>query len=119
MNILVICSWGRNRSKYLAGYLEHKGYSTRYRGANHKTDNQVNEDDIMWSEIIITVHSKVYKMLKERNYRITSPIIELDVDDRYKEYFEGKEFTEEEWFGYQKNYVYPELEKQISKYLPF
>jgi len=55
MNILIICNYGKNRSGYLASYLQQKGYATKFGGVYPESDNMVMQDLVDWSQVIIFV----------------------------------------------------------------
>lgn len=111
MNILTICSWGKNRSSYLAAYLQQKGYIVKFGGIHLGSDTPVTQDTVDWSNVLIFVHPQIEKEFLERfqvkNQRMTT----LNVDDHI-------EATGDEWLRIQEQYVYPQLEQEIDKYLP-
>lgn len=113
MKVLVICNHGKNRSTYLAEYLRNKGYSVITAGALN--DGNLGEK-IQASDTIIIVHSSVWENLKDLDLS-QKRVIELDVEDRPEKIL-GIELDGDPWDEFQKEYVYPELEKQMDKLLP-
>jgi len=120
VNILIICNWGKNRSAYLAKYLEQKGYSVKYGGIFKESDNPIIQDKVDWSDILVFVQPQTKKYFKKLFQVGDQKIIVLDVEDRMSFLAPEKEnLSPEEWTQIQKEKVYPELEKQIDQYLPF
>jgi hypothetical protein len=106
MKILVLCQFGMNRSKHLAGYLSGKGYDTSYGGV--REDRGLLQDKIDDSDVIVTVHPSVAKALRADSNIGERRVIELDVEDR-----EGND-----WMNYQTNGVYQKLVAAMDEYLP-
>ena len=64
--------YGFERSKYLAEYLNKKGYETRYGGigscrVDPEPANPVNGEDFEWADIIITARKKHKPILIEKH----------------------------------------------------
>ncbi len=116
---------GRNRSKYLAEYLKEKGYATRYGGVgpcliDPEPTKPVNEEDFDWADLIITARKKHKPILVEKYNINENKIICLDVTDSKK--FMSKiypEFENMERKEFNEKWTYPQLRKEIEKYLPF
>ena len=71
VRVLCVCSKGRNRSKYLAGYLRRKGYTTRHRGVEPEEyeggiEHELTQKDIDWSDVIITVRPRLKEATKRK-----------------------------------------------------
>ena len=122
--VLCVCSMGRNRSKYLAGYLKNKGYRTRYGGIgfgriHKKAENPFNREDVYWADTIIVVRKK-HKPLLKKHYKIKGKkVIVLDVTDSRR--IIGEKYPEYAGFDYetfQKKWTRPQLRKSIKPYLP-
>lgn len=119
MNILVICQWGRNRSKYLASYLEYKGYLVKFGGIEIQGNNPITVAMVDWSDVIVFVHSEVKENFLKQFELGKQRVIILDVEDRVEFLApERKKLSSEEWNTIQQQYVYSELERQIEEYLP-
>ncbi|MFH1253410.1 MAG: M23 family metallopeptidase [Candidatus Uhrbacteria bacterium] len=107
--ILVVCNYGKNRSKFLAEYLSRKGYETDFGGLQEN----LLQAKINWAEVVISVHEEIKKELLV-NFDLTGKcLIELNTDDRPAEKLDGAE-----WTDFQNNLVYPKLIEQVDKYLP-
>lgn len=122
--ILCICTMGTNRSKYLAKYLNQKGYKTRFGGVGPcKFDpmpkNPLNPKDLAWADLIIVVRKKHISILKEKFKVKNKEIINLEVLDSQKKiskrYPKLKNIPREE---FNRKWTYLQLEKAIKKYLP-
>ncbi len=120
MNILVVCNWGKNRSRYLAQYLQQQGYTVQYGGIYPESDNPIHQEQVDWATVLIFVQPQTQEDFK-KSFKITrQQVVTLDVEDRVSVFAPEKdELSPEEWTQIQQEKVYPELEKQISKYLPF
>ncbi len=123
LRVLCICAKGINRSKYLAGYLRRKGYSTRYGGVEDgkQTLKKLNKKDIDWADIIIVVRKRHLKLLKKkfRTHKLKKKIIVLDVTDSRK--LIPKKFAELKNLNHKelnRIWTYPKLRKAIKPYLP-
>jgi len=118
--ILIICPWGRNRSRHLASYLEQKGYETKFGGVLPEGENLVTQDMVDWSQVIIFVTPETQESFIKLFFISHQKVITLNVEDRLKILAPNKPNpTAEEWTQIQEEKVYPELERQIDKYLPF
>jgi predicted protein tyrosine phosphatase len=124
LKVLTICFMGRNRSKYLAGYLRRKGYSTRYGGLEYHewkgiTTKFVKEKDIEWADVIIIVRKRLKAVFDQKFGKVNKNIIILDVSDRKelvpKEFFHLTKLDDKE---FNKKWTYPNLRKAIKPYLP-
>ena len=124
LKILICCSKGQNRSKYLAKYLKNKGYSTKYAGLEEYSKEDLSwkpipKEDVEWAEIIIFVRPRLVKVLKD-NFNIKNKkIIGLDVTDSKRiagEKFPGLLKLDSE--NFQKKWTRPLLRKAIKPYLP-
>ena len=122
--ILVICTMGLNRSKYLASYLRNKGYRTRYGGIgfgriDKKAHNPFKQEDIDWADIIIVVRKR-HKPLLKKYYKVRGKrIIVLDVTDSRRRV--GEKFPELGKLSFevfQRKWTRPQLRKAIKPYLP-
>jgi len=119
MNVLIVCNWGKNRSGYLAGYLKQKGYSVQNGGIYKESNNPVSSEMVDWSEVIIFVQPQIKEDFKKLFKISGQKIVILDVEDRTSILVPNNhEMTSEEWTKFQQEKVYPELKKQIEKYLP-
>lgn len=120
MNVLVVCNWGKNRSRYLADYLASKGYDTRTGGLSDRTEieNRLTQDLVDWADVIVIVQ----KYLEEKllgNYNVDNKrTIVLEVDDKTGDNIFRPTLDGDAWLEYQNKFVYPELKTQIDKYLP-
>ena len=119
-NILIICHWGRNRSKYLADYLKTKGYNTDYAGIGDQADtkDRLTQEQIDWTDVIIVVQDYLGEKLSSsyniKNKKVISLEVDDKTDDQNKPQLDGKE-----WMEYQQKNVYSKLKKEIDKFLPF
>jgi predicted protein tyrosine phosphatase len=119
MNILIICNWGKNRSSYLALYLQQKGYEVKFGGVYYEGYNQITQNTVDWSKAIIFIQPQIKKDFLKRLRINNQKIITLNIEDRMSVLAPDKnELTEKEWNRIQQKYVYPELERQIEKHLP-
>lgn len=119
MNILVVCHWGKNRSKYLASYLQQTGYNVQYGGVIPESENRITQEMVSWSEYVIFVHPNIQKEFSQYFKINNQECITLNVEDRVAVLAPTQgERTDMEWIKMQEEYVYPELERQIKKYLP-
>lgn len=109
--ILLICNWGRNRSKYLAEYLEQRGYACRFKGVHQRSDNRVSQNDVHWADTLVFVELGI-KDVFETMFLTDKKIVILNVDDR------TEDISGNEWITFQHNNVYPKLKHQIEKHLP-
>jgi predicted protein tyrosine phosphatase len=97
-NVLVLCYAGFRRSSIGARILRNYGYNTRYKGVQEGVSNQVQEEDVIWADIIvgmtlIQVESLVeeYRFLRfdEKKGSYYSPhnrriqVVELDCPDSF------------------------------------
>ncbi len=117
--VLCVCSQGVNRSKYLAEYLREKGYSTRYGGIVFFALNKLKKSDVDWADIIIFMR-KHHKLLFNLKFsKKGKKIISLEIiDNPAKFFFEYPEIVNMDYWEIQKKITYPEIRRQIDKYLP-
>jgi predicted protein tyrosine phosphatase len=122
--VLCVCTMGQNRSKYVSEYLSKLGYETRYGGVGPcKYDpepvNPLKSQDIDWADVVIVMREKHIKQLKEIYGVNDKRIINLEVSDSQRLASEKdekySEMTREE---FNKSWTYPQLEKELEKYLP-
>lgn len=121
MNILCLCAYGQNRSKYLAGYLADKGCQTDYAGLDIHAINPITQSKIDWADSIVVVQSGWMKERLEEDFFLEGKrVIYLDVEDRPEiVHPEGKKLEGDEWLAFQQKAVYPALVHAIDQYLPF
>lgn len=109
MKILIVCSEGRNRSKYLYDYLQQKGFEVDYGGAKLNALNPLKQEQVDWADVVITVEEPV-KIEFMNKYSYSGTIIELEVSDNpIPKGLSWREFNE--------TIVHPELERQIKRKL--
>ncbi len=121
--VLVICSMGSNRSKYLASYLKNKGYNTRFGGIRGRLgkfpDNPFAQEDVDWADIIIVVRKKHVALLKKKYKLKNKKIIALDVTDSRKIIAQKyPKFNNLDFDTFQKKWTRPQLRKAIKLQLP-
>lgn len=119
MKILVFCSHGENRSRYLANYLRSKGYSDVNYSGVRANDAKIQKkiDD---ADLLIVVHKKVLESLSQDFDISGKKIIELDVEDRPEEVLPEKtKLDGDAWIMFQEKYVYLKLKEQIDGFIPF
>lgn len=115
--ILVLCTFGINRSRYLAEYLKSKGYNNVVYGGVQE-DEDVVKEKIEGSDLIITVHPEVKDALDVHFDIGDRKVIELNVDDRTRNYTaNGESLKGDEWTAFQEENVYPKLVEQIESIL--
>lgn len=112
MHILVICNWGKNRSKYLASFLEQKGYTVKFGGIIPASDNVITKQMVHWANILIFVEPKIKETFLKHFTIKNQQIITLNVADH------TESSSPEDWLQIQQQQVYPKLERQIAQYLP-
>ncbi len=119
MNILILCSYGKNRSRFLASYLYEQGYQqVDYDGVKH-ADPSIVQKKIDLADIIITVHPDVASALHEQFKIADQQVIELNVDDRPEIILPGqKDLDGKTWLSLQQGLVYPKLMEGLEKHLP-
>ena len=66
MNILIVCTQGQNRSKYLAEYLNNKGYTTNYGGVDPEGFNPLTQNQVDWADVIVAVRERIKDKLIDR-----------------------------------------------------
>lgn len=117
MKILILCAYGQNRSKYLAGYLSTKGYETDFDGVNNENKEAVQEK-IAWADTVIAVTRDIHEQA-QANFDFTEKkVLALDVDDRPEKCFLSLPIlTGDEWVEFQHLHVYPKLTEQVNKVL--
>ncbi|MBT3230389.1 hypothetical protein HN358_01205 [Candidatus Uhrbacteria bacterium] len=113
--ITIVCTHGRNLSKYLKEHLMEKGIKSHAVGLYFK--NLATIQKIKNAKTIICVHPEIQKEV-EAEFDLTKKyVICLNVSDCPNESGTSKNLTGDVWLEYQKEYVYPALESQIKKYL--
>jgi predicted protein tyrosine phosphatase len=118
MNVLIVCTQGQNRSKYLAKYLRKKGYTTDYGGVDCEGFNPLSQEKVDWADIIVAVRERIKNKLIDRFDIKGQRVINLEVIDNPKRFDEkAQELALKSWFDFQEKYVYSELRKQIEEYL--
>ena len=121
--VLCICAIGRNRSKYLAGYLKNKGYLTRFRGVHDKKldfYNPIKQDDVDWADFIIITRKRLGPIFKKKFKSKGKKIIQLDVTDSKR--IVGEKYPELgklDYLTFQKKWTRPKLRRAIKLHLPF
>ena len=122
--ILLVCTMGLNRSKYLAEYLEKLGYETRHGGigpcrVDPQPANPISRKDVEWADVIVAARKKHEPILLDEYGAKDKKIIILNVTDSRKKmgelYSEFKNIDQRE---FNKRWTYPQLEKAIKPYLP-
>lgn len=124
LKVLCVCTMGLNRSKYLAEYLKDKGYDTRYGGIgpcriDPEPKNPLKKEDVEWADIIITARKK-HKPILDKDFGVKNKrIICLDVTDSRKSMSKiYPEFKNIEHDEFNQKWTYPQLRKEIGRYLP-
>ena len=112
--ITIICTHGRNLSKYLKEHLLEKGIESHAVGLYFK--NLATIQKIKNAKIIICVHPEIKKEVEDTFDLSKKQVICLNVSDA-PESAASKSLTGDMWLEYQREYVYPALESQIKKYL--
>jgi len=118
MKILVLCAYGRNRSRYVANYLSEKGYDTDFDGVLNG-DSDIVQKKINDADVLITVSQKVHDhLVKQFNFK-GKRVIEIDVEDRPEFVLPAcKPLSGDDWVSFQEQCVYPDLIDQLNKFLP-
>lgn len=120
IKVLIICSHGINRSKYLASYLKGKGYLTRFGGIKEGAENPLKEKYIEWADIIVFAKKKHLNLFEEKYPDVRKKSIILGVSDSPETV--AKEFPDFKWDvkdNFHKVWTYPQLRKSIKQHLPF
>jgi predicted protein tyrosine phosphatase len=76
--ILVVCTYGQIRSKYLAEYLHKKGYHTTYKGISKNAVHPLQQQNIEDANIIIAVTPEIKNEILQR-YSTHKKIITLNI----------------------------------------
>lgn len=119
MKILVICYMGMNRSRHLAGFLREKGYNADCAGILPETKNQVTQERVEQSDVLVFVLPRIKEKFLDRFTVNAQRIITLDVEDRIDLLCpDAGDLSQEEKQAIYRERVYPELEKQIAVYFP-
>lgn len=123
-NILCVCTMGRNRSKYLAEYLEKKGYNTKYGGVgpcrwDPEPENPIKLEDLVWADLIIAVQKK-HKIVLLNDYHVKeNKILNLEVSDNQELRSQHPEdYSKLPRDEFNKKWTNPQLEKKKKKYIP-
>ena len=117
MKILVLCAYGQNRSRYLAGYLSAKGHETDFDGV-YNDDRDAVQAKIDWADAVMAVTHDIYeKALADFNFS-GKQLFALDVDDRPEKILPaGHVLTGDDWVNFQERFVYPKLIEQANAVL--
>jgi predicted protein tyrosine phosphatase len=124
--VLCVCALGRNRSRYLAEYLEKKGYEARHGGVdcsrckNCNKCDLLHQEDVDWAQVIVIVRKTLKRHFKESYDWEGKKIIVLNVTDSRKVAArKNPRFAFLDNKTFQHRYVKPQLRKAIKPYLPF
>ena len=123
--VLCVCALGRNRSKYLAEYLNKKGYETKHEGVSCgklkkcKKCELLHQEDVDWADVVIIVRRILVKPFKKNYAWKGKKIIVLDVTDSRK----VAARKDPKWLKmdnetFQKTYVRGRLRNAIKPHLP-
>ena len=124
IKVLVGCSKGLNRSKYLAEYLRRKGYSTRFGGVEGFDDpkmewNPITQKLIDWSDIVIVVRKRLREVLRKKFKIKSKKIVVVDVTDSKRLIPEELSHLRDlDYLTFQKKWTRPQLRKAIKPHLP-
>jgi predicted kinase/predicted protein tyrosine phosphatase len=122
LKVLCICAVGVNRSKYLAEYLEKKGYLTKYGGVDYRKEynyNPLKQKDVDWADIIIITRKRLKSIFKKEYNSKGKKIITLDVTDSKRLIPDELSYLRElEHEEFQNKWTRPQLRKAIKPYLP-
>ena len=116
--ILIVCSAGKNRSRYVANYLRRKGYSTRFGGVKEsEIINPVNPKYIEWADLIIFAQEKQKKWFVEKFGDFKKNYLILDVRDSGHDVPEDKKYLlklpKKE---FNRVWVHPNLRKKLKEF---
>jgi len=115
MKILVLCSFGQNRSRIVAEHLRSRGYDADFDGVEN--DHDAVQAKIDAADTIVTVHPMVKEKLIADFDVSGKRIIGLDVDDRPQCALSSKKaFAGDDWHKFQAERVYPDLIAQVDKH---
>ena len=118
MKILIVCSQGQNRSKYLAKYLESKGHKAKFGGVKPDAKNPASQEQVDWADVIVAVRGHIKETFLSRFDAKGKKVIELEVIDNPKRFPQNaQKLAKVSWFDFQEKYVYSELRKQIDTHL--
>ena len=118
VKILVVCTEGQNRSRYLAEYLKRKGYETDFGGIKKDGFNPLIQKKVDWADMVITVREHIKDKFLHRFDPKCKKVVHLEVRDNPKRFpAEAQELAAKDWNAFQEKYVYSELRKQVEKYL--
>jgi predicted protein tyrosine phosphatase len=118
MKILFICSQGENRSKYLAEYLQSKGYSTDCGGVEPDGVNPLTQKKVDWADIIIAVREHIKEEFLERFDSKGKTIFNLEVLGDPKSFpKDAQALAKKSLPDFQEKYIYSELRKQLNKHV--
>ncbi len=113
LKYLALCTFGRNRSRYLAEYLEKNGLDVKYGGVLE--DHEVIKGKIEEADVILTVHPDVYAALMGGFNVVGKQIVKLNVEDRPDVLRDdGRQLDGDEWTRFQEEHVYPALIEQVD-----
>ncbi len=126
LKVLCLCAKGRNRSWYLADYLNQRGYLTRFGGIDDGDGNPkyaiikpITQKDVNWADIIILVRKRLTDIFNRKFKNNDKRMIVLDVSDQKamlpSEFAHLKELDD---LDFQITWTYPQLREAIKPYLP-
>lgn len=123
--VLCVCALGKYRSKYLAQYLKHKGYTTKFGGIKYldsksKNIKPLKQIDVNWADIIIITRKKLKKIFNRDFKYKDQKIIVLDVPDSEESVPKKllRDNNVNNHIDFQKVWTRPQLRKAIEPYLP-
>lgn len=114
-DITIVDTHGRTLSLYLKDYLATKAIPAFAVGMQFKNLNTMRK--IKNAKTVICVHPDIHDAVTSEFDLSGKQVICLDVSETPDTSSGGRHLTGELWLEYQRDYVYPELEKQIQKYL--
>ena len=118
MNVLCVCSRGKNRSRYLAEYLKRFGYETDFCGVSGDAEVPCTVEKVEKADLIVCVRPKHARALLER-FGVGKPLLILRVRDTPRAVVESLErkgmYSELRALREQ---VYENLRREIRKFIP-
>ncbi|NQV12592.1 hypothetical protein HQ524_04480 [Candidatus Uhrbacteria bacterium] len=105
--------FGKNRSQYLARYLNSVGHDADFGGVAQDHDEIQNKIDV--ADMIVAVSPDIHVRLMN-DFKIDDKrTVELNVDDRPEIVLPaGKQLDGDDWVNFQERYVYPKLLEQLK-----
>ena len=116
VDIVIVCSNGRNRSRFLKQHLYEKGFPSYAVGVSGRSEATLRR--LRNAKVIISVHPDIKEQLCEMHDLEGKKLITLDVEELTISSQKGKKMRGEDWLDYQRNTMRPELQRQINKHLP-